>query len=295
MFGNVLLVRACRWSLLVGHTGARRRVCTLTNVTKPTLLDLCCGGGGAAAGYAQAGFRVTGVDRVSRPSYPFEFVQADALDFARAHGRDFDVVHASPPCQAHISITAGNRRRVGWTDDHVDLITPLRAELTRVGRPFLLENGPSRAIRSDVVLCGLAFGLPVFRHRAFELSDALRPGGRAALVAPPHVSHRGHLTLGWRHGCLRTPLDAPRRCPLHDRHCVGTVFGVYGSGGGKPSLDEARRALDVAWLDRLDELNEAVPPAYTRFLGRQLLSFLRPETGPRDGIADDCECDCDAT
>lgn len=240
-------------------------------MSRPKLLDACCRKGGAAAGYIRAGFDVVGVDIEDHSdAYPGEFVQGDAVEFIRKNGRYFHAIHVSAPCQANIPITAGNRGREGWTDEHVDLLPEFRKAAARGAfswTPVILENGPSKFIRPDIVLCGLAFGLPTLRHRAFEYH-----GPSGVLVQPDLPSHRGHLTIGWRHGCLRT-LE-PSVCPKHERWCRGTVYGVYGKGGGKPSVADAQRALGIDWMDRIEDLNEAIPPAYTEHIGRQLVTYL---------------------
>ena len=124
-------------------------------------------------------------------------------------------------------------------------------------------------LRADVVLCGLSFGLPTLRHRAFELAGWQAP-------QPRHISHRGHLTAGWRHGHVRT--FEPSECPACGNWHRATVYGVYGRGGGKPTVDQARHALGIDWTRDPDALNEAIPPAYTHHLGtalRACLSFDR--------------------
>lgn len=230
------------------------------------VLDAYCRKGGSSAGYKRAGFHVTGVD-IEDHSEGYagdEFVQGDAIGFIKEYGHEFDLIHAGPPCQGQIAITQGNRARAGWTDGHVNLIPATREALEATGRPYVIENGPSTHLRPDVVLCGLAFDLPVFRHRYFEL-------GNWTAAQPLHITHRGHLTIGWRHGCLRT-VD-PSLCPKHERWCKGTVYGVYGKGGGKPSVEEARRALGIDWMRDIDDLNEAIPPAYTEHLGRRFIAY----------------------
>lgn len=237
---------------------------------RPTLLDVCGRKGGAAMGYIRAGFDVTRVDIEDHSGpYPGRFVKAEGVEFVRRHGHEFDAVHISAPCQANIPITAANRTRPGWEDDHVNLLPDFREAVTWAvdnRTPVVLENGPSKAIRSDLVLCGLMFGLPTFRHRAFEFHGPVRP------EQPPEPSHRGHLTIGWRHKCLRT-LE-PSECPKHQRWCRGTVYGVYGKGGGKPSVTDAQRALGIDWMTEIDDLNEAIPPAYTEYIGRAFLAYL---------------------
>lgn len=128
-------------------------------------------------------------------------------------------------------------------------------------RPRALRGaGVSKHLHPDVVLCGLMFGLPVLRDRYFEL-------GGWTTDRPEHVSHRGHLTAGWRHGHLRT--WEPSECPACGEWHRATVYGVYGRGGRKPSAAEAQAALGIDWTDRLAELNEAIPPAYTQWIGER--------------------------
>jgi hypothetical protein len=228
------------------------------------VLDLYCRMGGSSAGYRAAGARVTGVDKLdcSAGYAGNKFVQGDAIEFLLAYGHEFDLIHGGPPCQGQLRITKANRKRKGWTDNHVNLIPATRAAMQRVGRPWVIENPPSEHLRSDIELCGLMFGLPLLRHRAFEI------GGGLALLQPAHpgpLNHRGNLTIGWRHKCLRTV--EPSVCPKHNRWCRGTVYGVYGEGGGKPSVAEAQAALGIEWMHDIKDLNEAIPPAYTQYIG----------------------------
>ena len=236
----------------------------ISALPRPRVLDAFCGHGGAGMGYRRAGFSVLGVDKQDFSEvYPFTFVQGDAVHFIRTYGWMFDLTHTSPPCQANIAITAGNRARDGWVDDHADLVPDTRAACESAHVPYVIENGKdSKAIRPDVTLCGLSFRLPTFRLRGFELGGWPSP-------REPHISHVGHLTIGWRHGCLRTTASAPELCPLHMRWCEGTVYGVYGKGGRKPTVPQAQRALGIDWTDDLVGLNEAIPPAYTEWLGHR--------------------------
>jgi DNA (cytosine-5)-methyltransferase 1 len=211
----------------------------------------CCAGGGAV-GYNRAGFEVVGVDIEPQPSYPFTFHQGDAIEYAKENGHLFDAIHASPPCQDNIPITAANRLRPGWIDTHVNLIPDTRAALALFNVPTVIENGLTTRLRADVTLCGLMFKLPTFRHRLFELN-------RWTATAPKHPSHKGYRTDGWRHGVKYR----------------GNVYGVYGSGGGKPTIAQAQTALGIDWTDKRVELNEAIPPAYTEHIGRQLMEALR--------------------
>lgn len=225
------------------------------------LLDLFCGAGGAAEGYFRAGFtEIVGVDLRPQPRYPFTFVRADALEFLASFGSGFDVIHASPPCQCY---TAGRRaqRRVG-DNPHPDLIGRTRTLLRRSGRAYVIENVEGSPLERPIRLCGQAFSaLRVIRHRLFESS--------VSLVAPVHQKHTGSM------------LD-------------GTIVAVYGgkwlvSGGARKGettyktygripvefrrLPAKQAAMGIHWMTGR-ELEEAVPPAYTEFIGEQLLSQL---------------------
>lgn len=215
------------------------------------ILDAFCRKGGAGRGYQLAGFDIVGVDIEDHADgYPGEFVQGDAVDFIRRYGKDFDAIHASPPCQANIAITAGNRKREGWEDKHVNLLPDTRSALP-AGVPAILENGPSKNIRKDIVLCGEMFGLGVLRHRAFEIHGPWMP------EKPKLPKHRGRVR-GWRHGVF---YDGP-------------YVAVYGKGGGKATVAEAQTAMGIDWMDDIEDLNEAIPPAYTQWIGERLREFL---------------------
>lgn len=234
---------------------------------RPRLLDLFSCAGGAGVGYHRAGFEVVGVDIDPQPRYPFAFHQGDALAVLRrllSGGQvafesprelgglhwdyyslsDFDAIHASPPCQGYTALKAvhGNP----WPL----LIEPVRAGLDRTDLPYVIENVQGAPIRRDMTLCGEMFGLGVLRHRFFEL------GGWEG-VAPEHVPHRGRVA-GWRHG----------------EFFAGPYFAVYGNGGGKGTVEQWQQAMGIDWTDDRRELAEAIPPAYTAFIGAQLLESV---------------------
>lgn len=245
---------------------------------KPKLLDLYCCAGGASVGYDRAGFDVFGVDIDIRPDYPFPSLRGDAclvlamlldgrsLRWWRRDSRtgrhepvslalgDFAAYAASPPCQKHTTLTKGNEGR-GWVNAHVDLIPATRDALTDVGRPFIIENvvGARAELVEPVMLCGLSFGLRVFRHRLFE--------SNIGLDVPKHPSHEGHRVAGWRHGVK------------HE----GDMFAVYGDGGGKGTTAEWQAAMGIDWTDDRKAIAEAIPPAYTEYLGRQLMAAVEME------------------
>ena len=125
-------------------------------MSRPRLLDLFSGAGGAAMGYHRAGFDVTGVDILPQKRYPFAFVQADALDYVERHGREFDAIHASPPCQAY-SVT----QNLPWArKDHPRLLEPVQAVLQSLGVPYVIENVEPAPVEDAITLCGSMFDEP---------------------------------------------------------------------------------------------------------------------------------------
>lgn len=226
---------------------------------KPRILDLFCGAGGAAMGYARAGFEVMGVDIKPQPNYPFEFIQADAvalMETALSTGMvcgiwrlgDFDAIHASPPCQASSTL------RSLWPDrEHPELIPPVRELLEASGLPYVIENVVGAALHEPVMLCGSMFGLEangrqLRRHRLFECSFP---------TMRPVCQHRGQ------------------------------PVGVYGHGGGgsmtrgyKGTGPEYREAMGMDWGTKA-EIAQAIPPAFTEHIG----SYLIAEVNRRAGVA----------
>ncbi|MEU2440129.1 class I SAM-dependent methyltransferase [Streptomyces rubradiris] len=209
--------------------------------------------GGATAGYRLAfpGCHITGVDIQDQPDYCGDaFHQGDAIEYIRAHGHEFDFIHTSPPCQGEGAPTKGtNARRnaqIGRT--YPRLITPTRAALEATGRPYVMENVAGSKVRKDIRLCGEQFGLGVLMHRYFELGGWTTP-------QPVHPRHRGRVR-GWRHGVY------------HD----GPYVAAYGKGGGKATVDEIRQAKGIDWSTDHLRLREALPPAYTAWIGRAFLA-----------------------
>ena len=219
---------------------------------KPRVLDLFTGVGGARVGYEKAGFEVIGVDIEPQPDYPgpSRFIQADVLEATRFTFQGFDLIHASPPCQRKCTLTAGTNAHLA--DRYPDLYPQTKALLEEIGLPYVIENPCSRP---DVVLCGEMFGLRVIRHRKFEL------GGWKA-EAPAHVKHRGRVA-GMRHGVWYE----------------GPYFAVYGEGGGKGTVPQWQHAMGIHWTDNRKSIAEAIPPAYTEYIGRQFLA----QTGEHHG------------
>lgn len=223
------------------------------------VLDLFCGGFGAGYGFLLAGGEVTGIDKVRRQSLPpgVTFIKADVLDVLedKEYLQSFDLIHASPPCQTH-SRTKHLRDAQGKGTDKVDLIDETRDALDRAGVPYVIENVPGAPLRQDLLLCGSMFPeLHVYdetgrrwlqRHRIFESTIPLTPPGPC-----------DHAGAGVR--------------PL----------GVYGSrnddipSGGQTcrTVEQAQRLMGIPWMG-WSALVEAIPPAYTRHIGEQILRHL---------------------
>lgn len=214
-------------------------------MSRPRLLDLFCGAGGAGAGYHRAGFDVVGVDIEPQPHYPFEFHQADALTFPLD---GFDAIHASPPCQA---FTAYRRRGQGVGDGYPNLIAGVRAALSATGLPYVIENVPGAPLRNHTQLCGTSFGLDVQRHRWFE--------SNTGLLAPP-----------CNHGGPRRYPPATNRTNLRRTVEVG-VWRI--------PLAVQQHAMGISWMT-LPELTEAIPPAYTEHIGSYLMTHLEAQRVP---------------
>ncbi|MFE5174087.1 DNA methylase [Streptomyces sp. NPDC056634] len=222
--------------------------------TNGRVLDLFSCSGGAGWGYHLAGFEVDGCDIADRPRYPFGYRRGDALEYlaaliASGEIERYTLVHASPPCQAGCALTVGTNRSQDWGGMHVDLVAPTRTLLEASGLPYVMEQPNGRAkIRKDLTLCGESFGLGVLRHRNFEL-------GRWATVQPAHRKHRGYVR-GYRHGVYRN----------------GPYVAAYGEGGGKATVPEMQYALGITWTDVREELTEAIPPAYTKWIGTAFMT-----------------------
>ena len=218
-------------------------------MTRPRLLDLFCGAGGAAMGYSRAGFDVVGVDVEHQAHYPFEFVRCDAMRILSLLADDaepwsgapwFDAIHASPPCQDHMK-TPHVAHGTGW------MLPASRFYLERQHRPWVIENVPGAPMRADYRLCGCRFGLmQLRRERWFETS------WQGFEMSPPHdhrelaISVVGHGTPTW----VRAKL------------------------GRNPTIAEYRACMGgIDWMNR-DELSQAIPPQYTEHIGRALLESM---------------------
>lgn len=221
---------------------------------KPRLLDLYCCAGGGAKGYQRAGFYVVGVDNRPQPRYAGdEFVQADALEYVAEHGHEFAVIAASPPCQKFTMFQHINLARFGYVRDHPDLIAPTRRALIETGVPYVIENVQGSPLHTTIIICGHSLGLErLARHRHFESS---------VMLFAPRCTHRKN---------------------------SGRIIGVYGErpdghrvshkrypfNRTASSIGEASEIMGIDWME-WSEIKEALPPAYTEYVGRQMLAALR--------------------
>ena len=208
------------------------------------LLDIFCGAGGASKGYEMAGFDVTGIDLKSGKRYPFTYIKKDFKTLTVEDLQDYDLIHASPPCQT-FSITKNLRIAQNKKTDKEDLLDVTRQLLIDSGKPYVLENVPGAPLRNPIQLCGSVFNLQVRRHRLFESNMPLKGSG----------------------------------C---DHKQQGRPVGIYGSlndkipGGGQTAqtIEIARQAMGINWMI-WTELVEAIPPMYTEFIGKQVMTYLQ--------------------
>ena len=237
-------------------------------MTQPRLLDLFCGAGGAAMGYHRAGFDVVGVDINPQPHFPFEFHQADALTFPLD---GFDAIHASPPCQAY-TLMRHMGKRAG--EGAPDLVGAMRLRLEGSGLPWVIENVVGSPLRNPLILCGSAFGLGVRRHRLFESSHLIfrtpcdhRPGTWPVAVWGDGRPSRQEARREHR-GPIAVSGDHPEDAAIHRADNDGP-----GLTRRAATLGVASRAMEIDWMD-WHEITQAIPPAYTEWIGAQLLRAL---------------------
>ena len=182
------------------------------------------------------------------------FIQMDAIDFLKTQDLSrFDVIHASPPCQKFSRVQSLGKARNGIYKEHPDLITPTRELLQATGKPYVIENVMGAPLINPIVLCGSMFkGLKVYRHRQFE--------SNMPLYAPKHKPHND-----------KTPSVGNGISPKGFISVCGTG-GVKGMTS-KEILEYWSMAMGIDWMAR-KELAQAIPPAYTEWIGRQLAMQL---------------------
>jgi DNA (cytosine-5)-methyltransferase 1 len=197
-------------------------------------------------GYHLAGFsEIVGIDIAPQPRYPFTFVQGDAMAFVAAHGADFDLIHASPPCQGYSSC-----RFLPQNEgiEYPKQIEDVRALLRSTGKPYVIENVPQAPLENPLILEGRLFGLKVLRKRLFECTPWLLGPPIPILRRKKHVADISEFDRG--------------------------QYGFMSVYGQRFSVPAAKKAMGIDWMIR-SELAQAIPPAYTRFIGIQMLNILR--------------------
>lgn len=222
---------------------------------KPKMLVLfCCAGGESgprdcSTGYSKY-FTCTGVDIKPQPNYQHTFIQADAFEYLEKHWREYDLIHASPPCQRYSEITP-----LRTYDSFPDYIGPIREALQSTGKPYVIENVrlARHLLINPQMLCGHQFGLRTYRHRFFEIDPFI--------LVPPHIKH-------------------PEPCPASGRGRSKTYgfISVTGNGGAPnlnmPYLEYAQMAMGMDWANRA-EISEAIPPIFAEYIGGQLMNYFQ--------------------
>lgn len=220
-------------------------------MSKPVLLDVYCGAGGAGRGYADAGFDVIGIDLYPQPHYPYRFIQSDALEYLdTADLGQFAAIHASPVCKGYTELNSSGKA------NHARQILLVRDRLERIGLPWVIENveGAVSELPASLMLCGTMFGLRVVRHRFFESSHML--------FAPGPCQHKD--------GCIGVYGGS-----VWDSSRTGTTRK---DGRVRPAIvpwEIGAIAMQIDWMTH-QELTQALPPAYTRWIGQFLMQIISP-------------------
>jgi DNA (cytosine-5)-methyltransferase 1 len=232
-------------------------------MTAEVIYDLFSGAGGAAAGYADAGFTVIGFDLAPQPNYPFEFYQVDFLDVLHqldSYGRAWELpepsaVHSSPPCHDY-STSTGTDRRARGEKGTAWMLPEVRERLGGLGLPYVIENveGARKHMIDPVRLCGSSFGMDIRRHRYFEANWPL--------TAPP-CDH------AWQTPRFRSLMWKNRQAGK-----LASVVGVHGHLQYPGEWEIRQRAMGIDWMTN-DELCESIPPTFTKHIGDQLMAHLR--------------------
>ncbi len=219
-------------------------------------------------GYARAGYDVTGVDLANKAKrYPFDFIQGDAIDYLLEHGDKYDIIHASPPCQAYTEapVTKGRRSKV-------DLVGPVRDALRLIGKPYVIENTRFAPLINPMTLCGTMFGIGVIRHRIFETWPQ-------QLTTDLQCNHVGRAT-----GLRKINEHGDERKFIYGAYSTGHTwrmatrkdgFAYVTVVNGEYDKDDAKEAMGIDWDVTKRGLDESIPPAYTEYIGK----LMRPYVG----------------
>jgi len=209
-------------------------------------------------GYYRAGFEVVGVDIAGHPDYPFKIIEADAMtvladvDFLDG----FDVITASPPCPRYsVATPAANR------DNHPDLVGPVREALKAWGGPYVIENVPGSPLDDPLILCGSMFGLAVRRHRLFESNVDLHA---------VRCRHKNQKTV---YGVYGQHADRPGGWLRPD----GTARGLKAT-----SVAHAQEVMGIDWMSSWSDLADAIPPAYTEWIGNLLRNHIEDKAAQNE-------------
>ena len=209
------------------------------------LLDLFCGAGGASVGYYNAGFDITGIDIKTQPNYPFKFIKTDAIDFLKKYGQNYDIIHASPPCQGYSKHTKPNSKHVHYSkgSDEPKLLSTIR-NLIPKDKYYIMENviGARNELLNPVMLCGNMFGLPISRHRLFESNFPIQQ--------PLHISCRG----------------VAKKYAI-DNNIDYRDMSVCGKSRRKGCIDTWKVLTGNYWMQSAHELSESIPWVYTHYIG----------------------------
>lgn len=243
-------------------------------------LDLFSGAGGAAVGLHRAGFDVVGVDTKPQPHYPFEHHEGDAIEWLTRNGAEgFDLIWASPPCQRFSMYS----RNMGTWENHPDLIDPVRTLLERSGVSYIIENVPGAPLRNPVTLCGSMFDLDVRRHRLFETSFEIFPHPQCRHWIWQDRKYPGATNRpNGRYTCEVGVRRIPVQVQVQAMDPPMAPVPVYGNGtpqwhrkkyGRNVTAEEQRRAMSIDWMTR-EELSQAIPPAYSEWLGRLAMEYI---------------------
>ena len=223
---------------------------------KPKLLDCYCCEGGAAKGYNDAGFEVVGIDIVDRVNYPYQFIKGDVLELLKDKElvEQFDVIHASPPCQHYSRLKYLNDDIEAWEKKHVDLINPTRELLCKIGKPYVIENVVGAPLICPIKLSGSQFkGMYTQRPRLFEsnvfIQRPIEPVKKLGTSRLGTISETGAVSI-----CGRQPLQG-----LNEEQTK--LYYMIALGG------------DCQWMS-LEGLTQCIPPCYTEFIGKQIIDSL---------------------